>query len=143
MNDIKAKYKKWVDNGRPLYHIDKSKEPTPEEHKIFHEMDKQQGKSYDILHHETGRKYTITEHNPEPKPPEKSTDELIAELKALQRKPNVTPKKTKQQIELEQSRKEWEKYYKDNQGKIPDEFPKTIFQLFNEKYLKENDKKEN
>jgi hypothetical protein len=127
----KQKYKKWVDNGRPLYHIDKSKEPTAEENRIFHEMDKQQGKTYTVKAHDEGRTYTVIDHQqqepPKPKQPEKSTNELIAELKALQRKPNVTPKLTKKDQELERSRKEWDKCFKDNQGKIKGDFPKTIF----------------
>jgi len=35
-------YKRWLENGRPWFHIDKSKEPTYEERKIILETKKQQ-----------------------------------------------------------------------------------------------------
>jgi hypothetical protein len=59
--------------------------------------------------------------------PEKSTAELIEEARKLFQKPNITPVKTKRELELEQSEKYWDKYFKDNQGKIPRTFPKIIF----------------
>jgi hypothetical protein len=63
---------------------------------------------------------------------EYDTDKLIAEARSLieynkRFKENVTPVKTKRELELERSAKEWEQYYADNQGKIPREFPKSIF----------------
>ena len=44
----------------------------------------------------------------------------------------ATPK-TEDQKAFEASVKKWHQYYKDNQGKIPAEFPKTIFDGVNEK----------
>jgi hypothetical protein len=56
--------------------------------------------------------YEVTEQ------PEESTDELIAEAKALFRKPNITPVKTKKELELERSTKQWNEYYRNNPSKI-------------------------
>jgi len=86
-------------------------------------------KTYDVLEHDTGQRYTVTEHQPKP---EYDTDKLIAEARSLieynkRFKDNVTPIKTKRELELERRTKEWEQYYADNQGKIPREFPKSIF----------------
>ncbi len=37
-------YKRWLDNGRPWFHIDKTKEPTYDEKQIIMEMKKQEEK---------------------------------------------------------------------------------------------------
>ena len=37
-------YKKWLAGDRVFYHIDKSKEPTPEERKIILEMSERENK---------------------------------------------------------------------------------------------------
>ena len=87
-------------------------------------------KRYTVTDHNDGKKYDITEHIPDTaldpngypvytKPvKEKSIDELIAEAKALFQKPNVTPVKTKRELELERSTKEWDEYFKQNPSKI-------------------------
>jgi len=64
---------------------------------------------------------------------EKSTTELLEEAKKLlgnstTQTPNQQ-QQTKREKELEQSTKKWEQYYKDNQGKINRDFPKTIFDI--------------
>jgi hypothetical protein len=133
----KQKYKKWIDNGRPLYHIDKSKEPTTEEHRIFQEMEKQQGSTY-----------TITEHKPEPikpKQPEKTTDELIAEARSLiaynqreKEKTTPTPKPEPQQQKpkinevkrFESLIEEVESQARVNKPRQIFKLPKTIFDAF-------------
>lgn len=64
---------------------------------------------------------------------EKSTAELIEEANKLFQKKTpviVPPPKTKLELELEQSRKKYEKYFqeKQNEGIIsPSWFPKTLF----------------
>jgi hypothetical protein len=35
-------YKKWIDNGRPWFNVDRSKEPTADERQIILEMKKQE-----------------------------------------------------------------------------------------------------
>ena len=63
----------------------------------------------------------------------KSTDELIAEARSMieynkRFKENVTfTNKTKRELELERSKKQWDFFFQQNQGKIPREIPKTIF----------------
>jgi dTDP-4-dehydrorhamnose reductase len=85
--------------------------------------------TYTITEHDTGQKYTITEHKQEQPKQEKSTDELIAEArKYLPRQPTKQEiEKEKQQKEFERSVQEWRKYYSENQGKIPNTFPKSFF----------------
>lgn len=41
--------------------------------------------------------------------------------------------KSKSDSELEHSKKHFDKLYKENQGKIPNTFPKTIFDLLKKK----------
>jgi hypothetical protein len=90
--------------------------------------------TYTIKEHDTGQKYTITEHKqeePKPKPKAKvmDTDQLIAEAKRLLQKQEPTKQeiqKEKQQKEFERTVAEWKKYYSENQGKIPNKFPKTF-----------------
>ncbi|GEM_PF-1143828 len=67
----------------------------------------------------------------------------VAEIADMNKdvQPPMIVSKTKQEQELEQSRKYWEQYYKDNQGKISGEFPKNVFSEFNDRYLKDKDKK--
>jgi hypothetical protein len=70
---------------------------------------------------------------PEPKKePKKSTAELIEEAKKLlrQKEPNVvpTPKPlTKQEQAFQASVNKWQKYFEENKGKIPNNFPRSIF----------------
>jgi hypothetical protein len=85
-------------------------------------------RKYTITDHKKGEKYDITESEPYTDPngypiytkqvKEKSTDELIAEAKALFQKLNVTPVKTKRELELERSTKQWQEYYRNNPSKI-------------------------
>jgi hypothetical protein len=97
-----------------------------------------QSKTYDVLEHETGNKYTITETKEEPKPKPKAivmdTDQLIAEAESLieynKRQKEQTKQeieRTRQQEEFERTVDQWKKYFAEKQGKIPREFPKTIF----------------
>jgi hypothetical protein len=111
--------------------------------------------TYTIRDHNDGKTWDVTEDTPTLDPngypifPEntaipiteaaklhqqtKSTDELIAEARSLieynkQFKENVTPvtNKTKRELELERSEKQWDEYFEKNQGKINFQF-KTIF----------------
>jgi hypothetical protein len=55
-NENKAQvYKKWLDNGRPWFDIDKSKEPTYAERQIILEMKKRENTKSNEL--EQSRKY--------------------------------------------------------------------------------------
>ena len=121
-----AVYKKWVDNGRPWYHIDKSKEPTEEERKIILEM----SKTYEVTDNNTGEKFTVIEHEePKPQPeikPKLDTATLMKEVDRLLQKQEPVPKpkqQTKQELELEQSKKQWEQYFREHPNKIPYKFP--------------------
>ena len=88
-------------------------------------------KTYDITEHDTGQRYTVIEHNEQTKQQEKTTDELIEEAKKLFRKVTPTPipkplTKQEKELELEQSRKEWGRYFREHPDKIPYKFPKTF-----------------
>jgi hypothetical protein len=48
--------------------------------------------------------------------------ERVQELESNRVKP-----KSKRDIEIEQNKKYWDQYYKDNQGKIANKLPKSIF----------------
>jgi hypothetical protein len=91
-----------------------------------------QGNTYTIKEHDDGKTYTVIDHQQEQPKQEYDTEKLIAEARSLieynkRFKEKVTPVKTKRELELERRTKEWEQYYADNQGKIPREFPKSIF----------------
>jgi hypothetical protein len=88
--------------------------------------------------------YTVIENpdesNPSsnPKPNVNEVKELIdysKEMRRLDKKSfgNTNPVSDKDK-ELERDALQWKKYFKDNQGKIPNEFPKTIFD--NKKVIK-------
>jgi hypothetical protein len=85
--------------------------------------------TYDITDHGDGKTYTVREHKPKPKQ-EQTTDELIAEARKLFRTtqgPTPAPKpKTKFELELDQSKKQWEQYFREHPDKIPYKFPKTF-----------------
>ena len=106
--DKEAVYKKFVDNGSQWYSIDKSKEPTDEERKIILEMKEK-------------------ERQPKQEPkPQMDTATLMKEAERLLKK-QEPKQQTKREKELEESRKKWDQYFKDNRGKIPYGWPKTIF----------------
>ncbi len=76
--------------------------------------------------------------NPNSKPNVNEVKELIdysKEMRRLDKKSfgNTNPVSDKDK-ELERDALQWKKYFKDNQGKIPNEFPKTIFD--NKKVIK-------
>jgi len=78
--------------------------------------------TYVVKEQDNGTKYSVTELR-EPKiKQEKDMATLINEAKKYLQK-----QEPKQNKELEQSIKKWDKYYKDNQGKIPRDIPKTFF----------------
>ena len=106
------------------------------------------GKKYDITEHVPDTKANVLDPNGYPIYLEntaipiteaaklhqqtKSTDELIAEARSLieynkRFKEKVTPVKTKRELELERSKKQWDLYFKQNPSKIPYKLPKTIF----------------
>ncbi|MGH9973243.1 MAG: hypothetical protein ACRD93_05025 [Nitrososphaeraceae archaeon] len=60
---------------------------------------------------------------------EKSTAELIEEAKKLfsAKTAQTVPVKTERQKELEELTRKYQKIFAENRGKIPNEFPKTIF----------------
>jgi hypothetical protein len=67
---------------------------------------------------------TITKQEKEKQ--QKEFEHNIQRLMAKLEKSEQT-EQTKQQKELERSKKEWDQYFRDNQGKIKREFPKSIF----------------
>ena len=113
--------------------------------KIKMSTDKSQPRKYIVLDHDTDIKYEVTEHHQEePKPnpnpvntneipkgvatPKEKAAELYKEGKLYREPPMiVSGPVAARRKELEELKKKWDQYYKDNQGKIPDEFPKTIF----------------
>jgi hypothetical protein len=126
-------YRNWKNSGRTFYNIDKSNEATDEERKIilerFNEEQQQQQKKYTITEKDaTGKetKYLVTENKP-PQPQPQAVEGLYKKTVAVAAEPKP---QTKLDKELEQSKKKWEQYCKDNQGKIPANFPKTIFDNF-------------
>jgi len=134
-------YKKFVDNGRAWYHIDKSEEPTEEERKIILEMDKQerQPNTYTVTEHDTNKTYTVTEHEdkkPEQAKPEMDTTTLLRESARLLQKqePNsnqlAAAEPTEREKELQQSKKEWDRYYLEHPNERHKPFPKTFLDDF-------------
>ena len=82
-------------------------------------------KKYTVTDHNDGKKYDITEHIPDTKQ-EKSTDELIAQARKLfprQEPKQEEPKQTKFDKQLEQSKKQWDLYFRQNPSKIPYKLP--------------------
>jgi hypothetical protein len=86
-----------------------------------------QGNTYTIKEHDDGKTYTVIDHQEEPKPKPKpkpivmNTDELIAEARKLfprQEPKQEEPKQTKFDKQIEQSKKQWEEYYRNNPSKI-------------------------
>jgi hypothetical protein len=89
------------------------------------------GNTYTIKEHDDGKTYTVTKHQQEqPKPIVMNTDELIEEARKLfprQEPKQEEPKQTKFDKQIEQSKKQWDEYFRNNPSKIPYKLPKTIF----------------
>jgi hypothetical protein len=85
---------------------------------------------YTVKDHGDGKTYDVTEDPngyPIYKEKEIDTDKLLAEARSLieynqrhKEKANVTPitNKTKRELELERTTKQWEEYYRNNPSKI-------------------------
>jgi len=89
-----------------------------------------QSKTYDILEHDTGQKYRVTEQGEKytitEEQPKLDTDKLLAEARSLieynkRHKEETTPapkQQTKYEKELEHSKKQFDEYYRNNPSKI-------------------------
>jgi hypothetical protein len=89
-----------------------------------------QSKTYDILEHDTGQKYRVTEEGQKytvtEEQPKLDTNKLLAEARSLieynkRAKENSTPApkpQTKYEKELEQSKKNWNEYFQKYPSKI-------------------------
>ena len=80
---------------------------------------------FTVKEHDDGKTYTVTEHQQEQAKQQIDTEKLLKEARSIieydkRIKEKEEPKpKTKREIELEESAKKWEQYFKNNPSKIP------------------------
>jgi hypothetical protein len=111
--DKDKKHRFYTDpNGYPIF-PENTAIPITEAAKLH------QQNTYTITEHDDGKTYTVTENKEQPKQ-EKSTDELIAEARKYipRQEPKQELKQTKFDKEIEQSKKQWDEYYRNNPSKI-------------------------
>ena len=90
--------------------------------------------TYTIKEHDDGKTYTVTEHQGQPKPKQEiDTDKLLAEARSLieynkrhKEETKQEPTKTKRELELERSKKQWDEYFRNNPSKIPYKLPNFL-----------------
>jgi hypothetical protein len=114
-------YNKWAQSGY-------KQTATKEELDIIVELQSKGYKTNTFDFKDYTGNYRVTELQEPKLKQEKSTAELIEEAKKYLEIPKQQ-EQTKREKELEQSIKKWDQYFEKNRGKIPNEWPKSIFDV--------------